>query len=147
MAAIDVSLAQAEVIGQVAAVVSVGMAVLLVWVALSAFRNIRDALGGDGGGDPWDGYDAQQDAKDRAAAAMDAVYARASAMAAAGEGQSEDFGHNTAGAAWEAGYAGRVVGDTMDPAAQAAWEQGRLAAQEDSDAAHDEFEAIQRGEH
>jgi hypothetical protein len=132
MAAVDVSVAQAEVIGQVAAVVSVGVMVLLVWVALSAFRNIRELLGGGGEVDPWEGYTADDDARDRAAAGIDAVYARAAAMAAAGEGQSEDFRHNTVTTVYDSGYSGRYLGDSADPATLAAWQQGAADRKQDS---------------
>ena len=130
MAAINVSVAEAEVIGQVAAVVSVGLAIMLVYTAISAVHWVRDALGG-GDVDPWEGYTAADDARDRAAAGLDAVYARAAAMAAAGEGQSEDFRHNTVTAAYDAGYMGRRLGDSVDPATLRAWEDGNDARLED----------------
>lgn len=132
MAAVDITVAQVELASQIAAVVSVGVMVLLVFVALSAFRNVRDALGGGGReADQWEGYTADDDARDRASAALDAVYARAASMAAAGEGQSEDFGHNTATSAYDAGYSGRRLGDTVDPATIAAWNQGAADRAED----------------
>jgi hypothetical protein len=137
MAAVDITVAQAELVGQIASVVSVGIAVLLVYVALSAYRAMRTileidgAVGGGGTVDHWEGYTADDDARDRAAAGLDAVYARAAAMAAAGEGQSEDFKHNTVTAAYDAGYSGRRLGDSADPATLAAWQEGNDARRED----------------
>ncbi|MFM9928359.1 hypothetical protein VLK31_35695 [Variovorax sp. H27-G14] len=62
---------------------------------------------------------------------MDAVYERAAAMAAAGEGQSDEFRHSTVTAAYDAGYSGRFLGDSVDPATSAAWNQARADRAED----------------
>jgi hypothetical protein len=71
MSAVNVTAAQAEIVSNIAAVVSVGLVVLLVYVALSSLKTIRDALGGVGEVDHWAGYTAADDARDRAAAGLD----------------------------------------------------------------------------
>jgi hypothetical protein len=133
------------VLENIQAVSLVGVACLGIWAAISAFRVLRELLGfgpasgagsashGAGGDDYWDGYTAADDARDRAAAGagLEAVYERASAMASAGEGQSQDFRHNTVTAAYDAGYMGKHLGDSVDPATHAAWSEGRSHREED----------------
>jgi hypothetical protein len=99
MAAINISVAQAEIIGNVAAVVSVGLVVLLVYTTLTAFRALRDVL---------DDGDAGAGGGGRLAAA----HARAAEMQAIGAGQSSVFAENARVDAYDAGYGGRE----FDPA-------------------------------
>lgn len=117
------------------ALVIIGLYALFVSVAVVTWgveRVMALVGGGDGGGkggdDYWDGYSLVDDSRDRGLAA---VYERAAAMAAAGEGQSEDFRHNTVTAAYDAGYSGRYLDGSADPAAIQAWNDGRDAMRED----------------
>jgi hypothetical protein len=122
MAAINVSVAQAEIIGQVAAVVATGLAILMVYAALLAFRHFREVLG--------DGGASASPAREKPTS-MEQVYERAAAMAASGQGQSDVYGHNLATEAYDSGYVGRRMGDVVDPVAMKAYQDGQAARAED----------------
>lgn len=107
------------------------MAISLMVVAVLAIEwGVKTVLALVGGGDEYDsaGFDEYEPP---AGSAMEAVYARAAAMAAAGEGQSEVFRHNTVTAAYDAGYSGGYLGDSVDPAAMQAYQDGQDARRED----------------
>lgn len=62
MAAVDVSLAAADVVEQIVPIVSVGLSVLLVAWGLSAFRHLRSALGAPVGAVSADAFSARYEA-------------------------------------------------------------------------------------
>jgi len=119
--ALDTSTVISAIGVALSAVALVGVAKLGVDAAILAFQFVQDAI--DGGGAA---------AAVSSGGGIEAVYARAAAMAAAGEGQSEDFRHNTVTAAYDAGYSGRRLGDSVDPATLEAWKQGAAHRAEDS---------------
>jgi len=123
MAAVNVTAAQAEIIGQVAAVVGAGVAVLMVYAAIVAFRHFRDLVG--------DGGESSAASGRQRPASIEEVYERAAAMAAVGDGQSDEYGHNLRTEAFDSGYVGRRLGDIVDPSAMKAYQDGKAARAED----------------
>ena len=100
----------------------VGTAYLLIDAAFTGFHVLAQVIGSGGSG---------SSGGSSSGGGMDAVYERAQAMAAAGVGQSEDFRHNTVTAAYDAGYSGRHLDGSADPATLAAWEQGSADRRQD----------------
>lgn len=101
-------------------------------VALAIEWGVHRVLALMGGSEQGIPHDQAFYSEGEARTGMDAVYERAAAMAAAGEGQSEDYRHNTITEAYDAGYSGRYLGDTLDPATSAAWNQARADRAEDN---------------